>query len=181
MFSAYPALALNADYRPLSYYPLSVWPAEQALKLLYEGVCTKVAEYEAEDAVAHSPSTSVRLPSVVALRAYVRPTRHVAFTRFNVFLRDRFHCQYCGQRFRAEALTFDHVIPRAIGGKTSWSNVVTACEPCNTSKRDRLLVPLREPFRPTIAQLARAQRAFPPKHLHESWIDYLFWDSELES
>ena len=54
----------------------------------------------------------MRLPSVVSLKSYVKPTRFPAFTRFNVFLRDRFTCQYCGER---EDLTFDHVIPRSQG------------------------------------------------------------------
>ena len=90
-----------------------------------------VAEY---DAWARSPSTRIRLPSVVALRKYQRPPRRVAFTRFNVFLRDRFACQYCGEAFASSALTFEHVIPRSKGGRTTWSNIVTACVPCNTRK-----------------------------------------------
>ena len=55
--------------------------------------------------------------------------RRVAFTRFNVFLRDRFTCQYCGEAFASSALTFEHVIPRSRGGQTTWSNIVTACVP----------------------------------------------------
>ena len=72
---------------------------------------------------------SIRLPSVVALRKYQRSARRVAFTRFNVFLRDRFTCQYCGEVFASSALTFEHVIPRSRGGQTTWSNIVTACVP----------------------------------------------------
>ena len=64
-----------------------------------------------------------------------RPARNPAFTRFNVFLRDRFECQYCGAD---EDLTFDHVIPRSRGGRTTWDNVVTACAPCNLLKGGRL-------------------------------------------
>ena len=75
------------------------------------------------------------LPSVVSLKEYVKPARHPAFTRFNVFLRDRFQCQYCGSR---DDLTFDHVIPRSKGGRTTWENVVAACAPCNLRKANRL-------------------------------------------
>src|SRR3546814_2173885 len=76
----------------------------------------------------------MRLPSVIALRQYVRPATHPAFTRFNLFLRDRFRCQYCGSH---DDLTFDHVIPRALGGRTTWENVATACAPCNLRKGGR--------------------------------------------
>jgi 5-methylcytosine-specific restriction endonuclease McrA len=58
----------------------------------------------------------------------------VVLTRQNVFKRDKFACQYCGS---PKSLTLDHIIPRSKGGKTSWSNLVTACQPCNTRKGDR--------------------------------------------
>ena len=96
-----------------------------------------VAEYEVW---ARSPSTQIRLPSVVALRKYQRAPRRAAFTRFNVFLRDRFTCQYCGEAFASSALTFEHVIPRSRGGRTTWLNIVTACMPCNTGKGNSLRI-----------------------------------------
>ena len=71
-----------------------------------------------------SPSFAMRLPSVIALKEYMPAARRPAFTRFNVFLRDRFACQYCGERFQAHELTFDHVVPRSRGGRTTWRNVV---------------------------------------------------------
>jgi 5-methylcytosine-specific restriction endonuclease McrA len=106
----------------------------------------------------------------------------VAFTRFNVFLRDRFTCQYCGETFASSALTFEHVIPRSRGGQTSWSNIVTACMPCNTGKGNSMRIkPRRPPREPTPSELLAAKRTFPPDHLHESWMDYLYWDVELEA
>jgi 5-methylcytosine-specific restriction endonuclease McrA len=119
--AAHPALVLNADFRPLSYFPLSIWPWQDAVHAVIAERVSVVAEY---DAVARSPSTEIRLPSVVALREYLRTPRHVAFTRFNVFLRDRFRCQYCGGKFAASELTFDHVVPRSRGGVTCWENIV---------------------------------------------------------
>ena len=176
---ALPALVLNADYRPLSYYPLSLWSWQDAIKAVFLDRVNIVAEYE--HAVS-SPSFSMRLPSVVCLKSYVKPSRHPAFTRFNVFLRDRFQCQYCGTR---HDLTFDHVIPRSRGGRTTWENVVAACSPCNLRKADRMprdigMIPVQTPFRPTVHDLHNNGRAFPPKYLHESWLDYLDWDIELE-
>jgi len=110
-----------------------------------------VAEY---DACARSPSTLIRLPSVVALRTYQSAARRVAFTRFNVFLRDRFACQYCGEVFASSALTFEHVVPRSRGGQTTWSNVVTACMPCNTRKGNTVrMMPRRPPRAPTQKEL----------------------------
>ena len=86
-----PALVLNADYRPLSYYPLSLWTWQEAVKAAFLDRVTILAEYED---VVRSPSTEIKIPSVVVLKEYVRPQKRVAFTRFNLFLRDEFSCQY---------------------------------------------------------------------------------------
>jgi len=178
--SACPALVLNADYTPLSYFPLSLWPWQTAIKAVFLERVDIVASYQRE---VHSPTWSMPIPSVIALRQYVKPSEFPAFTRFNLFLRDSFACQYCG---RGEDLTFDHVIPRSRGGRTTWENIVTACAPCNLSKggrtpREAGLQPHRMPRRPTMYELQDHGRRFPPNHLHESWLDYLYWDIELEA
>lgn len=175
-----PALVLNADYRPLSYYPLSIWNWQTALKAVFLDRVDIVSEY---DAVVRSPSTTVSLPSVIALKKYIRQPEYPAFTRFNLFLRDRFSCQYCGS---PEELTFDHVIPRSQGGRTSWDNITAACSPCNLQKGGRTpeqshMFPRRKPYRPTAHELNANGRQFPPNYLHESWRDYLYWDAELET
>ena len=174
-----PALVLNADYRPLSYYPLSLWSWQDAIKAVFLERVNIVAEY---DRVVRAARFEMRIPSVVSLKTYVKPSRNPAFTRFNVFLRDRFQCQYCGDR---EDLTFDHLIPRSRGGQTRWDNVVTACAPCNLSKGGFMpsvagMRPHQLPYRPTVFELHRNGRLFPPNYLHESWLDYLYWDTELE-
>jgi len=178
--SHHSALVLNADYRPLSYLPLSLWSWQEAVKAAYLDRVTIVAEY---DEVVHSPSTEIRIPSVVVLKDYVKPAKTTAFTRFNLFLRDEFTCQYCGSR---GDLTFDHVIPRARGGKTMWENVVAACGPCNLKKGSKLLQQTsmrlrRAPRRPGSEELRNIGRKFPPNHLHDSWMDFLYWDAELEA
>ena len=175
---AHPALVLNADFQPLSYFPLSVLPWDRAVKAVVEATHYVVAEY---DTIVRSPSTAMRLPSVLALRAYHPVPKRVAFTRFNVFLRDRFRCQYCGQEHASADLTFDHVIPKCRGGPTSWGNVVAACPMCNSRKdSSTAMQPLRPPRVPTSRELLAAKRAFPPNYLHETWHDYLYWDTALE-
>ncbi len=177
-----PALVLNADYRPLSYFPLSLWSWQDSVKAVFLDRVNILSEY---DQTVHSPSFEMRIPSVIALKEYIAPSRYPAFTRFNVFLRDSFSCQYCGLRKPTQELTFDHVVPRSRGGRTTWENVVTACCTCNTHKGSRLLehcgLHLRNrPWRPHSSQLQENGRAFPPNYLHQSWRDYLYWDSELD-
>ena len=179
----HPALVLNADFRPLSYFPLSLWSWQNSVKAVFMDRVNVVSEYEHE---IHSPSFTIPLPSVIALKQYVPLHRRPAFTRFNVFLRDSFACQYCGSEFKAEDLTFDHMIPRSRGGRTTWDNVVTACAPCNLRKGHRMptetgMYPLIKPRPPSNGQLQENGRAFPPNFLHESWRDFLYWDAELEA
>jgi 5-methylcytosine-specific restriction endonuclease McrA len=76
-------------------------------------------------------------------------------------------------------------IPKSRGGRTSWSNVVTACSPCNLLKGNRLLSESglalhRAPAEPSTQLLQENGRGFPPGYLHESWRDFLYWDSELD-
>ncbi|HEY0291704.1 MAG TPA: HNH endonuclease [Hansschlegelia sp.] len=176
---ACPTLVLNADYRPLSYYPLSLWAWQDAIKAIFLDRVNVLSHY---DRLVRSPTFEMRLPSVVCLKTYVKPSRNPAFTRFNVFLRDRFSCQYCGAR---DELTFDHVTPRSLGGQTTWENVVAACSPCNLQKGGQMpadcgMYPAQPPFQPSVHDLHRNGRGFPPNYLHDSWLDYLYWDSELE-
>ena len=175
----YPCLILNADYQPLSYFPLSLWSWQDAVKAVFLERVNVVDKYEQ---VVRAESFEMEIPSVVALKDYVAQNRSPAFTRFNLFLRDGFECVYCAS---PDDLTFDHLIPRRLGGKTSWENIVAACSKCNLRKGGRLpkeaqMHPHTAPFRPTMFQLQAQGRRFPPNHLHESWLDYLYWDVELE-
>ena len=140
---------LNADYRPLSYYPLSLWSWQDTIKAVFLERVNILEEY---DRVVRSARFEMRLPSVVSLKTYIKPARHPAFTRFNVFLRDAFECQYCGD---PKELTFDHVVPRSRGGRTTWENVVTACSPCNLAKGGLHAGPGRDASAPSPAPADR--------------------------
>ncbi|MGE3770525.1 MAG: HNH endonuclease [Bdellovibrionales bacterium] len=182
-----PVLVLNADFRPLSLYPLSLWPWQEAVKAIFLDRVDVIHNY---DMTVSSPSFTMPLPSVIALREYADQNKPAAFTRFHVMLRDNFTCQYCGDDDPKDPLTFDHIIPRCKGGRTTWENIVTACQPCNQKKGDHLLTDpamvkagmklRKQPRRPTKMEIDAHGRDFPPHHLHETWIDYLYWDGELE-
>lgn len=186
-------LRLNADYRPLSYYPLSTWNWQQVMFLLIKGRNTGVPRIrvieEYSQIYVNSTSESFRLPSVVAHLDYVPPPTRVPYTKFNIFLRDDFTCQYTGEKCRPSDLTFDHVIPRAKGGKSSWDNIVAARRDINEMKDDMSASEfrkkhgydlIRKPYEPTYHELQNKGRKYPPQYLHESWDDYLYWSSELE-
>lgn len=177
-----PALVLNADFRPLSYYPLSLISWQEAIKAVFLDRVTILAHY---DRTVSSTNASWHIPSVIALKEYYVPKARPAFTRFNVFLRDNFTCQYTGRKVPINELTFDHLIPRSRGGKTTWDNIVTACREANMQKGNRLphechMYPLQKPEQPTNYELQEIGRKYPPRFLHETWGDYLYWDSELE-
>ena len=127
------------------YQPHRVISWQRAVCMVFGGKVEVVEEYDEE---IRSVSITIRMPAVVRLFRRVRQRgRAVRFSRFNVLLRDRFTCQYCGDRVPAKELTLDHVVPRARGGPTRWTNVVAACRPCNHHKSDRTPDEARMPLR----------------------------------
>lgn len=179
------ALVLNADFRPLATYPLSLVTGQEAVKAVYRGRATVVEEW---DEVFRSPSREIRVPRVIALNQYVPINAAPKFCRRSILLRDRFRCQYCGERFDSRDLTFDHVIPRAKGGTTTWSNILSCCVPCNVLKRDKHANwsgkrgsgrPLKAPRQPTTMELLRAGMEFIDPEIRETWESWLYWSTEL--
>ena len=180
---SHPALLLNADYRPIRVHPLKLVSWRKAVRGVYEGRYDLAGEY---DRVVRSPGSEfrpgfeMRIPSVVALRRYERLDRPVAFTRLGLLIRDRYRCGFCGERFPATQLTFDHVVPRSKGGTTKWENILCACGPCNMRKGDKSPekagMRLRwKPYVPTRHQLNEIGMEFPPplEALHPTWLPYL--------
>eukprot|EP00594_Rhizosolenia_setigera_P010247 CAMPEP_0178968176 /NCGR_PEP_ID=MMETSP0789-20121207/18055_1 /TAXON_ID=3005 /ORGANISM="Rhizosolenia setigera, Strain CCMP 1694" /LENGTH=234 /DNA_ID=CAMNT_0020653969 /DNA_START=367 /DNA_END=1071 /DNA_ORIENTATION=- len=174
-------LILNADYQPLNPSPISVWTWQEAVKAIFAGKVTVVDEYP--DLFIRTVDTIMPLPSVIAMNEYV-PSKYKkgpSFTRRNVYLRDGYRCQYCGETFAAKDLTFDHVFPRSLGGSLSWENTVTCCKKCNSKKGNLTLNQLKrvgmellsEPRQPTVYELASMERKFSPRRLHDTWQPFL--------
>ena len=181
--NSFPAPLLNADFQPVHMHPLSTVNWQDAIKAVISDRVIVVEEYQQE---IHSASHTWRLPSVIALRDYVKRDQTPTFSRYNVYLRDNFTCQYCGQEFETRLLTFDHVVPRHHGGVSSWTNVVAACSPCNHRKgsmmpKEAHMFPMNKPVEPSMWQLYMRGRRLPRQYLHETWRDYLYWDTELEA
>ena len=123
------ALVLNATYEPLC-----VVSARRAVVLVLGDKADVLHE---SAAVVHSERLTIPVPSVIRLRYVVKVpfVRRAALNRRAIFARDGSRCQYC----TAPAESIDHVVPRSRGGEHVWENVVAACRPCNTAKRDRML------------------------------------------
>jgi 5-methylcytosine-specific restriction endonuclease McrA len=124
-----------------------------------------------------SPSRIVRIPSVAMLKSSVPANKKgVKFSRINVLTRDNFQCQYCGHRFPRRELNYDHVVPRRLGGKTVWDNIVTSCYGCNSRKAGRTpeqagMKLLKKPLRPK--SLPLTMPAVPIDKAPEEWADFL--------
>ncbi len=115
-----------------TYFPVRIVSWQKAMILILTNRAEIVEEYQ--DQKVRTVTHSFNLPKIIKLFARHKNTQHVKFTRFNLFLRDNFQCQYCYEKFPLQKLTFDHVIPQCKGGRTSWENVVACCHPCNLKK-----------------------------------------------
>ena len=133
------------------YLPIKVLRWQDAVKMIYEETVDVVVEYDEE---IRSPSVTWRMPAVVRLeKSYGYSKGGVKFSRANVYLRDRYACQYCSRQLDWGSLTSDHVVPRSRGGRTCFENIVTACRACNSRKADRTcdeagMFPRNTPGRP---------------------------------
>jgi len=168
-------LVLNQTYEPLHFCNV-----KRAIIMVLQG---KAESVEMSDRVIRSPSRILPLPAVIRLLQYIKRSyrKGLAFSKKNVLKRDNYTCQYCGKI--GPDLTIDHILPRSLGGKTSWDNVVVACQECNVRKSNR---PLHE----TDMQLIRKAKAppfvmllnFPPPSMQaflKSWRHYLPEEREL--
>lgn len=94
-------------------------------------VLGKVDVLEEYDEVIRSQSYTLRTPAVVRLKKAGAGKQAVRFSRINVYTRDGFRCQYCGEKKAMRDLNYDHVVARVRGGRTVWENIVTSCHACN--------------------------------------------------
>ena len=174
-------LALNASFEPLTMVPL-----KRALRLVIDG---KAEIVEADGAkVVRSERLALPRPAVIRLTKLVHVPRRFRRQVTNTFLfaRDRYRCQFCGRSILElkprESLTRDHLVPLSRGGTNDWTNVVTACSPCNTRKGNKLpaeigMHPLSHPVEPHFVHLSWAVRRLTP--IQAKYIRYFYGASVL--
>jgi 5-methylcytosine-specific restriction endonuclease McrA len=169
-------LLLNATFEPLKVID---W--KRAIRLLTLGKVEVLEEY---DRHVHSVTFAIKLPAVLRLLRFVRyRKKEIKFSRVNIYARDGFSCQYCGKKFEGRDLSFDHVVPKRYGGKTEWTNIVTACCRCNRIKGARPLNEaglklLKKPVKPTWVPFMMVTVGV--RNVPETWRDYLYWNAALE-
>lgn len=165
-------LVLNADGNPVSLLPLSTISWEEAIKYM---VLEKadVLEWH-NDWIVHSARWETQVPAVIMLREYMKPKTTIRLSKRNIFMRDKWTCQYCNEELHEHECTLDHVHPVSLGGKTTWENSTTACKPCNYKKANKLgMRPRRAPYKPSYFELIDKRKTRPFHLRHESWKAYL--------
>lgn len=188
-----------------NFYAIQVTSWQRAITLLYLDRASVVdEEYRVHDfkdwiqlsrkikespgGFVSTPTLKLAIPDVIALKFFDKVPRHaVPFTRRNIYQHYANRCCYCGRHLPSSELNLDHVVPVSRGGSTDWSNIVTACIPCNLRKGSRLpfeagmrlVIPVSRPkFRQGLTLLVRS-----PVSLRRSWqrfIDNIYWDSQIE-
>ncbi len=198
-----PVLVLNNNYTPVT-----VTSVRRAFVMLYCGVAKAVGlNYETYDfeswqeisllkerldgkEVIRTVSKAIRIPRVILLVRYDRmPKRVVKFNRINIFRRDKNTCQYCGVEYDRSELTLDHVVPRSMGGKTEWENIVCCCSKCNVKKGGRtpeaagmkLTAKPKKPRWNPLANLSVHTVRYREWEPFLSLVDVSYWNVELES
>lgn len=166
-------LVLNADAKPYSILPLSTITWQESIKHLVMNRVTVLEWYD--DWVVSSPSWETKVPAVVMVKDYIKKNSSVRLSKYNIFLRDQFVCQYCNiQLPHKKQCTVDHVIPISRGGRNTWTNCVTACGPCNVAKGNKLYPkPKRIPIKPTYYDLVKNKQLLNLKLKHQSWTNYI--------
>lgn len=165
-------LVLNADGQPISYLPPSTIQWKEAITYMWLDKCNVLEWYD--DWVVRSASWETKVPAVIMLKQMMRRRRNPRFSKYNVFLRDLFTCQYCNTRFPQQLLTLDHVLPISKGGRTSWTNIVAACNPCNSAKGNQINIkPLSDPYQPDYYDLVNKRKQLEFVVKHPSWENFL--------
>ncbi len=196
-----PSLQTNVLTLNRLYLAIQVVPAKRAFCMLWKGLAEVVSvengnyltydfgswmeiselkteldeRHEHEDWVT-AVNFSVQVPRVIRLLTYDRvPKQSVKFSRRNVFLRDDYHCQYCGNQYNSHGLSLDHVMPRSRGGKLTWDNIVAACRKCNVRKANRTpkeagMALSRPPKKPKRNPVLAQQLSIPK---YSSWKNFI--------
>ena len=134
----------------------------------------------------YTPTFRLLVPEVILLTTFNRmPPRTVKFNRRNIYMRDHYTCQYCGKRPPKEELTIDHIVPRSKGGKSTWENVVLACQRCNTRKGSKTpqavdMELLKTPKRPHWLSTMKATLRGPDRPIWQRFVDAAYWNVSLD-
>jgi 5-methylcytosine-specific restriction endonuclease McrA len=165
------------------YEPIQIISWQRAITLIALNKVEVVEEYDAP--LLRAQSIVVNVPAVVRLRkTFRRHAKPVKFSRVNIYARDNYRCQYCAQKCTPDELTYDHVVPRSKGGRTTWENIVSACYTCNRRKANRtpaeagmklLTVPARPTWMPSVQVRVSA------KSVPDAWRDYVYWTAEVDN
>ena len=156
-----------------SYFPILIIDWKKAINLFFTERAEVVEHFE--DIQIRSPNKNFYLPKVMRLFVSASHGKFVKFNRKNVFIRDGYRCQYCGNHFQERELTLDHVFPKSRGGKTNWSNIVAACAPCNNKKADHLISdiqmkPLKWPKEPRWIDFSLHRLPLKQKNIWRNWF-----------
>jgi len=169
MIEGIKVLVLNSGYEPLHFCA-----AKRAISMIFTG---RAQQVETDGIVIRSFSSQFACPTVIKLKRYIRIPyrRSVPFSKKNVLKRDRHTCQYCG--VTEGELTIDHILPRSLGGESSWLNVVVACKSCNAKKGSRTpeeagLSLKSKPYRPRYMALLFEPQSIPPSFA-KAWKKYI--------
>jgi 5-methylcytosine-specific restriction endonuclease McrA len=190
-----PALVLNHNW-----YPIGTTTVRDAICMVYRDAakaldpldCSvhdfdswaslRVAENEP---CIRTVRLRIRVPEIIVLNTYdALPRRRVPFSRRNIYKRDEYRCQYCGARSPVSELTIDHIVPRSLGGRSTWDNCVIACLRCNRRKAHRTpeeagLRLRNAPHEPNWSPCV----SIPIIKRRASWEQFVserYWNAELE-
>ncbi len=181
-----PCLVLNCNWQPTIF-----WPVRVAIEGIVRGRAMALDPetyllMTYDEWLEHKPNDhdwikttgrSVAAPQVIVLTKYgKRPPRRVGFSKPGVHRRDRFTCQYCGEKLPSKDLQIEHVVPRSRGGPTTWENCVAACAECNQQKADKTPqeagMKLRStPARPAVSSYS--MRLPGDGQVRSAWVPFL--------
>lgn len=166
-----------------NFQPHRIVPWDRAVIMLFQGKLNVLEEYN--EVLYQRGEFILRTPAVAHLTMQVTGVkRAVKFSRVNVFTRDGFRCQYCGEKKKMRELNYDHVVPRHLGGKTNWENIATSCYPCNTRKRNRTpeqagMRLIKHPHKPKSLPLS-LQLRIDPNDIPPEWAGYCEFEADPE-
>ena len=176
-------LVLDIGYRPHSRIH---WTAA-ITKVLIDKTVEIVEEYP--DRYINTVNWKVKMPSVIRLLVPIKHSKAVKFSRHGIFARDKERCQYCGSKVSRREFQYEHVIPRKLGGRTCWENIVVSCMPCNQRKGGRTpeqagMKLLSKPVRPKSLPSAGEPGLTYHKGMPDAWRTYLrdhaYWNAALD-